>query len=210
MSIDVEIVAPALAILAQAVWWHSLLLTAFASLCGTVLALLAAWWQIRKTEAYRRASRWEPMAERLWLERFNVYERMLAAVDGIREAIRRRSVVDFHKSTCDIEAAHGRLQVFGGARVLKLSVAVMRVNNDLLSIAEADGTEALTDDHFKALTQAISDMEFAMRIDLGIQTLDSQSDDWFKRTEGEAFHEKWRRVISQRSSRIDGGPPVDS
>jgi hypothetical protein len=186
------------------------ILSALSATGATVLTILAAWWQLQKTEAYRRASRWEPMAERLWQERFNVYERMLAAVDGIGEAIRHGSAVDFDKSTREVVAAHRRLQVFEGARVLKLSVDVMRVNNDLLRIIESHGIEALTRTHLHALTQTVSDMQTAMRIDLGIQVLDSLSDDWFKRTKGEALHEEWRKIIWQSMGRIERDPPAEA
>lgn len=97
--------------------------------------MLVGWWQLRRTEAYRRASRREPMAERLWQERFNVYERMLSAFDVNADAIRHGSVVDFDKSNRAIVAAHRHIQVFGGARVIALSVVVMDVNLDLLKFA---------------------------------------------------------------------------
>ncbi len=141
----------------QAPWWQTILLSALGALGGTALALFAAWWQLRKTEAYRRASRWEPMAERLWQERFNVYERMLAAVDENAEAIRHASVQDFDKSNRAIVAAHSRLQVFGGARVIALSVIVMRANHELLNIAEDHGFGVFSRANYDALTQAIAD-----------------------------------------------------
>jgi len=178
-------------------------LSGLSALGATALTMFAGWWQLQRTEAFRRASLWEPMAERLWQERFSVYEQMLAAVDGIGEAIRHGSAADFEKSTREIVAAHRRLQVFGGARVIQLSVDVMRVNNSLLKIVEPHGTEALTHEHFDALTQAIADMQTAMRIDLGIQVLDSQSGEWFKRAKGEALHEEWRKIIWQSMNRID-------
>ena len=178
-------------------------LSAFSAVGATALTMFTGWWQLQRTEAFRRASRWEPMAERLWQERFTVYEQMLAAVDGLGDAIHHGSVEEFDKSTREVVAAHRRLQVFGGARVLLLSVDVMRVNNDLLKIVESHGTEALSREHFDALTQTIADMQTAMRIDLGVQVLDSQSDEWFKRTKGEALHEEWRKVIWQSMSRIE-------
>jgi hypothetical protein len=177
---------------------------------ATALTMLAGWWQLRKTEAYRRASRWEPMAERLWQERFNVYEPMLSAFDANAGAIRHSSIEDYDKSNRAIAASHRRLQVFGGARVVQLSGIVMRVNLDLLKFAETNGIDALSRGHFDALTQAISDIETAMRIDLGIQVLDSHSDERFQRTKGEVFHEEWRKVLWQNMSQIERDPPPDA
>jgi hypothetical protein len=52
-------------------------------------------------------------------------------------------------------------------------------------------------------------METTMRIDLRIEILDLQSNEWFKRTKGEVLHDGWRKIIWQSMSGFERSAAVD-
>ncbi len=46
-------------VVAHVPWWLTLLITVLGSIGGSALSLGAGWLILRRTEAYRRASRWD-------------------------------------------------------------------------------------------------------------------------------------------------------
>jgi hypothetical protein len=68
-------------------WWLTLLISMLSAVGGSALTLAGGWFLLTRTEAYRQASRWEPMAEQLWHERFRMYERLILATDEVARSI---------------------------------------------------------------------------------------------------------------------------
>jgi hypothetical protein len=67
--------------------WLTVLLSALSAAGSTALTFLVGWLTLQKTEAYRKASRWEPMAERLWEERLKVYDEYLAVTSNFTDTV---------------------------------------------------------------------------------------------------------------------------
>src|SRR4051812_38248120 len=97
--------------------------TGFAS---SLLAFLLGWWAIHWTDFYRRASRWEPMAEKLWQERLRVYDQLLAVTSAFNDAVLMGPIEKLYPAMRDVFAVQRRLQALGGARVVVLSIPMIR------------------------------------------------------------------------------------
>jgi hypothetical protein len=183
--------------------WLTVLLSALSAAGSTALTFLVGWLTLRKTEAYRRASRWEPMAERLWQERFSVYERYLTATSDFTDTVLVGPPEYVQQAWRDVAAKHRQLQSFGGARVVQLAIPLMRACHVVTNFVEDHSGEPLPQPLIDAHTTAMIDVATAMRVDLGVDILDKWSNHWFKRSENEALHNQWRQSVAQMFQQRD-------
>jgi hypothetical protein len=73
---------------AQTPTWLTVVLSAFASMIAVAITLALGIYTLSRTEAYRRASRWEPRAEKLWDERIKLYPTILGPLTNLTKEIR--------------------------------------------------------------------------------------------------------------------------
>jgi hypothetical protein len=82
----------------------------------------------------------------------------------------------------------------------------MQACHAVANFVEDYPTESLPQQLIDAHTTAMVDVATAMRVDLGVDTLDKWSNHWFKRTENEGLHEQWRKftpeIMRERRQRL--------
>jgi hypothetical protein len=64
-------------------------LTFITAAAGTAASLGVGWFLLTRTEAYRRSSRWEPRAERLWDQRIKLYPTIIDPFGKLSNEIRQ-------------------------------------------------------------------------------------------------------------------------
>lgn len=74
---------------AQSSLWFTVVMSVVASVLATAITLAVGLITLRKSEAYRRASRWEQGAEKLWDERIKLYSTIIEPFSKLTHEIRQ-------------------------------------------------------------------------------------------------------------------------
>ena len=80
--------------------------------------------------------------------------------------------------------------VFGGSRVSVLGTELYSKVSDIYRRVKVGGIQSISIDDTAALMKTFENIHVAMRIDLGVDTLDQASEHWFRRSQGEVAHAK--------------------
>jgi hypothetical protein len=169
-------------VLTQLPWWAVLLLSAAGSIGGSLLTLFVGWLSLSRTETYRRASRWEPLAEQLWRERLKSYREYLTAYDG---SVTNYGVVskiaDPHERAAKTNTVASEFQHATLLLATIASVAVHKSASELEGVWRGRIRIPLTSlkEVQAEITTRLNLLVNAMRDDLGVEGMDERTKDWF-------------------------------
>lgn len=178
--------APTASAQSEAPWFYTQVIVPFGvGALGSLVTLVIGIWQIKHTEWYRRASRWEPYAEQIWQVRQKVYLELyreywsmfMDAKTMISSAVNksaesdRQAIRSFIGQFPKVVRAQQGIDTIASGQVIK---SLGDLVETLSEIAMAC-TQGLDDEepHSSRLNQAQADFVNALREDLQIESLDT-------------------------------------
>lgn len=169
---------------AQTPLWLTFIASALSSFAATATTLGIGWFLLSRTEAYRRASRWEPMATLLWQERVKAYRELLSTYDNATHAIEKyachpssemqnfaaQETYSFQQVFFQIVPLASNGLFFAMREIGPLLLA--NVKTSVENIETLRASKHNVDPH-------LWNMILAMRDDIGAELLDKRMRDWF-------------------------------
>lgn len=155
--------------------WLTLLLSGLSAAGSSALTFLIGWLILRKTEAYRQASRWEPIATNLWQERLKAYQELVTtAHTAVSTAFKPGSANDRDALSVAIDGMHK------ASIRLKLIMSA-KIDDEYLHLWALLATTRDYDSKIRKQTsKQVMKLIGVMRTELHIEPLGEQSNEWFR------------------------------
>jgi hypothetical protein len=165
----------------QSPWLFALIIGVLSAIGSSALSLGVGWFILTRTEAYRRASRWEPRAEALWHERMKVYQELLTVSDLTAGTLAKKTgVLEGHIKQLVLT----EVVAFQGACLKAMTVVsagVFDALNNLIVLFNLRASTGISsvEEYQNELFPLLARLVNEMRTDLGPHRLDEMSRDLF-------------------------------